>query len=851
MTTFVNWPDLGILPLQDHDPKVGKQLPISQRLQVVGGRVAGLSTPDSSSDPRDGVPEYARENGKGTLGDLHPWAFWQTKDRGLRGTGSWSMAFAGLTTGGGTGGIGKGGTGTKIGPSTVQPIRFGDASADMRYAPKTPGWPECFSTLPQGVMTMVMPTTHEGPTTEVMLYADPRLFAPSTSGPGEAGTLVVDLQPNGEPCMFDPGPRGGSPGKQGRAAQLQSMMRVIAMPRGTAVLPDAQPGNALAWNLSLSRQDGLIGYGLCFAQFEKAKGPITTGGTSQRPQNGSQFSGSGSGVAPGIGRDVPGAPIIIRDGGGSGGGGASGSKARPCDYGAYKPKGEANHGLGFMAHVGGKGPFTIGGGNDKHRRGTDRDGHPINSGHISTEALFYDDPRRDGALHFEDDYPNPPELKLISKVHLTWDDGLDRWRWYAEVPYVIPGGPTTGGGITKTPKGPTTTGGRSRPPVPTPTSGRKPGPTTPGGPGFAPRPGGPTTGGGPGGGGGGGTGGPVTGGTGGSGRFGGLTKREQELWDRYHRSNVNRGPQHLGKVGDLDAGDRSLFLIHHPMMESFGELAFRPQLTVDGEPAFTHNGGASLPGSYLDELSRPQVLAQRSWGAQTDSGEWGYTVRPSASRARGGTADGGILFSPPEFELEDYFGINSAADVTSPATTSHVMLAPGVKLTFGVPNSDGGAGARGITFEQTQVAGIDIFRMSQLNASRTAVTLMEAQVDTVSGGVLVDLGTGGNQAVRIPRGTSAQQPDPSDGEIGPTGGEIRISTNVFSGVDTPEFFDATLSSWEALDVSGRFVDIDGVASAPSAPGTDTVRLYVLLESGVPHLRALFDDGTDVSIASQS
>ena len=75
-------------------------------------------------------------------------------------------------------------------------------------------------------MMMVMPGTAEGVQSEHMLHADPRLVSSNVSGPGEAGTLVCDLQPNGVMCMD--GSKYG-PGMQGRSARLQSMMRVIAM----------------------------------------------------------------------------------------------------------------------------------------------------------------------------------------------------------------------------------------------------------------------------------------------------------------------------------------------------------------------------------------------------------------------------------------------------------------------------------------------------------------------------------------------------------------------------------------------------------------------------------------------
>jgi hypothetical protein len=87
---FTDWKEMGILPLQDHEQGV----PVGMRQQIVGGRITKMTDPADDNDPEQSLVEYGQEFGLGTLGDVHPWFFWQTVTRGARDTGSWSMAFA-------------------------------------------------------------------------------------------------------------------------------------------------------------------------------------------------------------------------------------------------------------------------------------------------------------------------------------------------------------------------------------------------------------------------------------------------------------------------------------------------------------------------------------------------------------------------------------------------------------------------------------------------------------------------------------------------------------------------------------------------------------------------------------
>lgn len=254
-------------------------------------------------------------------------------------------------------------------------------------------------------------------------------------------------------------------------------------------------------------------------------------------------------------------------------------------------------------------------------------------------------------------------------------------------------------------------------------------------------------------------------------------------------------------IGQVTDTSLSLYAIHHPMLTTFGEIAFRPQLQIDGSPHFTHS--SDLPADLIrqDEEVRPQVVAVRAWGAQVDGG-WDYTEAPDQSRARGGIVAGGILYTPPGLEMEDYLGI-SDGDTDSPGSQGYVAAAPGVAFALGQPNTDGGLAAKSVVIEQDETDSNHPLTISQLNSSRVAANVFVAELDQGTGEMVADVATGGNQAMRIPRGTTAQRPS----ALAPSGGEIRISTDAVAGVDTLEIYDAQGAAWVS-PVSTAPADMD-------------------------------------------
>ena len=179
--------------------------------------------------------------------------------------------------------------------------------------------------------------------------------------------------------------------------------------------------------------------------------------------------------------------------GARGGGGASGIK--PC--GATKAKGLEDSGnvVFFLSRDGGFGPIVAGHKDDKHQFQKTKDDQGINSGHLSVDALWYRDQKKDGPMDFAHfDYPKPNPLPNISRVHLVWDPGDQhkwargskdgKWKWFAELPdFPSPGAkpPTTGPPPPPPTKPPAVPPGDTTPP-PTPPPTTPSTPTTPDGP---------------------------------------------------------------------------------------------------------------------------------------------------------------------------------------------------------------------------------------------------------------------------------------------------------------------------------------------------------------------------------
>lgn len=838
---WTDWQALGVLPLQDHHPGV----PSSIRQQVVAGRIIRMEDPERAGGADDLFVEVGAVGGLGSLGDVHPWRFWQTQERGRRGSGSWSQAFASIVVaeraaGGGPTTPRGGDTGAALAP--IAGIRW---QSDERYRQQSATMPAAISQPPRGSVAIAMASTDESQQVDVTFGgADPRLWAPHASGPSECGTVVCDLQPEREACM-DGATR---PGQGGRQALIQGAWRVVAMPpAGSAALIPGTNWNGIAWNLSLAEHPGVAGFGMVFAKLDMTGGGPTTGGGH----------GGGGPITPrplGLGEtDLPeealGSPV--------------------GSFGRFAPRRTPGQGVAFLAHLGASGPIHAGHDDDKHRVGVDRDGHPMNSGHLAVGAYWYRSRDHDGPMLFEGLYPNPGPLPLISRVHLTWDGGLAHpfvggmragmWRWYAEVPMLVPTGtpnrpptvpptgpptrprgPSTPGPTTPTPGGPGPGGGR---PVP---GGGPGGPTTPrpvpgGGPG------GPTTPRGPGGGG----GAPGGGGVPGSGPGGPTTPRpspvpdpddrlqpdpDPRVYDPFRNGELplpvpddqeGEAPGSVDEVGQIQPQDHAAWLLHFPHLQGQTGMTWRPQLWRCGQPSFLHSPNWDLDTMRETELRQPQVLAMHAFGSQEQDG-WDYVQMPESARARGGTTNGGVLLVPPEWEPEDVLGICGHEQVSAASQqTAYFGFGTGVRLGFGLATTTGDLGP--LAWDLTQQWGASrslLLRQQTSGGTWTSVAEFYLESDEPIARFH------GSAAIRIPLGDNSERPSIGTGELrlnDETGVELiehaqsgtwaTVASLVSPAVGDMLYWDG--ASWVAVDISvvsaGDVLTWDGSKPVWQAP----------------------------------
>jgi hypothetical protein len=464
MAFLTDWTNIGFLPLQDFAAQ-DDNVPPSQRKMIAGARISKFVTAGQAGSSDDATLEVGRENDMGTLGDVHPWQFWQIHDRAVRGCGAWSQVFGVLMSQ----------QEDRYHHAGSLPVRDKQFHTDTRFRVKSLSWPTGFSTLPAGVLLIALPGTEEASQNDNAYWADPRLMCPQVAGPGACGTLVCDLQPDGVVCMDN----ADFPGVGGRHALLQSVFRVIAAPRHQSLCDLGGTGNIVALNYERSGQDQLPAFGLVWGKLVAAvAGGPTTGGpglpppVTPRPPAPSgpvtpRLAGAGNqnGTKPGgdpatqfnvySGRlaqgDLNPGPGAFGSGTGDAVSGGEDEKT-PAQFGRFTAFRVAGHGSAFMAAVETNGPIHLGADGDKHQHGVDADGNPINAAHIATTAYFFKDSNRDGPLFFEGRYPDPATFPVASRVHLSWDgnvthpfrkgarDGM--WKWWCEVPYVAPVPPT-------------------------------------------------------------------------------------------------------------------------------------------------------------------------------------------------------------------------------------------------------------------------------------------------------------------------------------------------------------------------------------------------------------------------
>lgn len=285
-------------------------------------------------------------------------------------------------------------------------------------------WPK----FPLGGIGISLTANREQEQEDLYFPVDPNLYAVNRAGDPDIGTRVYDLKPFHR-------------ADENRWARLQSFWRVIKWPE-TIDLPAPPPDtgttppcwefpedlSALAWSLMPSWCDN-VGWGLV---------------VDQPPLGQGVAHGPGLGVGPG-------------------------TVGGPRSLAAQSP---------FVIGMTSKfehGPFDVGNVNEMHTLGKDADNNPINSLHITTNALYRMDDTHDAPLQFdpaawEDPFDAPYLVPVFLRVDPNephgWICGTARpgmWKWVSKcVLYTQATSSDTGAGAGSAPAT-----GPDAPPAPT------------------------------------------------------------------------------------------------------------------------------------------------------------------------------------------------------------------------------------------------------------------------------------------------------------------------------------------------------------------------------------------------
>lgn len=324
------------------------------------------------------------------------------------------------------------------------PVNKTTYDPDDRFKGADHPWPDWRPHFPEGYLGICPAGVQEGEQSNLFYPADGRLIAVHRSEGGNLSTHVADLLDN---RLLNK----AEPGVDDISARLNTLVRVVR-PEQIQRL-DTDECNALAWYGSVTPQDDDRGF-LGHCAFISRSTMADDGKTSDKgPVTGPDAQADAIEVPQAAGVPSLSAPLTI----------------------------------GLASHEA-KGPFYPGlPKQDRHTIGATRDGESINSGKLSTEALFQVPGQQeyDAPLDFQmRQWDEGVDFPIITRVHLRYDafdthpwlggNAPGLWKWQTSSPEL----PTS-------PPGP--------PPTTPPTDDDVP-PTTPGDPVTPPRvPGGPIT----------------------------------------------------------------------------------------------------------------------------------------------------------------------------------------------------------------------------------------------------------------------------------------------------------------------------------------------------------------------
>lgn len=230
----------GIWPLQ-HDDHIKQGIELEMRTGIVAARILKRLTDLEHMGRYLYDPE--------TVGDVNGGMFWP---RDTRAIGCWQFAFPSIVTAKKSADVNAplGAVATEGGASGggILPMRD-EMDADKAFATINPVVPmfdddtPMFPKYPTGTVGIAMKAMNTEKQIDYFLHCDPRLISVQAAGDPDYSSMVADLTPDNE---IDPE----------RIARLHSFWWVIKKPRGGFPFPDR---NFLAWNIGQSGRDPVLG----------------------------------------------------------------------------------------------------------------------------------------------------------------------------------------------------------------------------------------------------------------------------------------------------------------------------------------------------------------------------------------------------------------------------------------------------------------------------------------------------------------------------------------------------------------------------------------------------------------
>lgn len=678
---------LGVLPLQhpnfDSPPDGGPKYDVDLRGCILAVRIKGRD-----DYKKGGLGRWMLEDG--SLGDLHGGQFFEAEVT-KRPIGMWRFAMPAVVQEGQSNAVATAstqGAACAVLPGfNVLPVLEEEYKVDDRFKqiqperPKRDGkdmWPK----FPVDFFGIVLAANRESRQVDLFMPTDPRLVAVQRKGDAAMGSLVCDM---GDGYKID----------LDRMARLQSMMAVIVDPQQCG---KPYGFNVIGWNIGPTGCEDTRGGYVVERRAQASGTPTPGGGGGLGPNDVATIDveailkqklanlgnpPSGGIVVPDAREAIENALRVMR----GGGAGAAGGGGAPAPSVGSMPQGTKGPGvIALISHFD-SGHSDVGSMSDKHQLGFDKDGRPINSLHVSTNAYFRRDDFYDAPLEFGGNYVDPIRGDYLMPVYLRYDarpahpfhcgnrQGL--WRWESECCFHQV----------------------DQPPVRIPPA--RPGGMVATGP-FGPPGGGGDTGGGDGG----------------------------------DNGIPTVGPEGLGVV-TLKGRNRGIPVIKQWQMgtpdrfsatevaTAFPAILGRPQDLVPGSIDLRGKISPEIRArfqSYVNQYTpvTGRIEAFGTMAASGRGGHWGYAQKPGRGRFAGGTSAGGFALLPPELDMADYLSGFTRNGFT-PSSTYFVAV-PRTYWAGGLPDPTTGAMKTGYRW------GVDTsgnLNFDNVDSSGTAVNVIK------------------------------------------------------------------------------------------------------------------------------